>query len=207
MLLTPLPTRLTLASLLLTACAATVAAAAAPAVAAAGGSPYETAAPGAAPVSAAAPVAGTWEHHKIKLSYFGITSLFTCSGLEDHVRDILIYLGARGDAKSRASGCPGGWDQPSHDAWVDSDFYTLVPSDAAAPGSVAAQWTRRDITPRRPSFMGDGDCELINQMKDLILKNFTVRDVEYRTDCVPHQINLDGFEVTAQVLSAASPRH
>ncbi len=29
--------------------------------------------------------------------------------------------------------------------------------------------------PRRPSFMGDGDCELVQEMKDFITKNFTLR--------------------------------
>jgi hypothetical protein len=39
-------------------------------------------------------------------------------------------------------------------------------------------------------------------MKDLITQNFTLRDVEYRTSCYPHQISLDGFAVKGQTLRA-----
>src|SRR5882762_7567558 len=70
-------------------------------------------------------VAGSWQHHTVKLNYYGITALYTCSGLEDHVKDILVHFGARKDAKVRASGCFRGPDSPSHSAWIDADFYTL----------------------------------------------------------------------------------
>jgi hypothetical protein len=50
--------------------------------------------------------------------------------------------------------------------------------------------------------MGDGDCELIQAMKDLVTKNFSLRDLEYRTDCVPHELMMDGFAVKGQALRA-----
>ena len=48
--------------------------------------------------------------------------------------------------------------------------------------------------------MGRGDCELVGELKDLISKNFSLRDLNYRTDCVPHQLTLDDFSVKAQAL-------
>jgi hypothetical protein len=148
-------------------------------------------------------VTGTWQHHKATFSYYGITSLFTCDGLEDHVRQILLHLGARRDAKVRASGCPGPYNTPSHNAWVDTDFYVLAPAaDAAGSDTVKARWTALEVTPRHPDFMGDGDCELIQEMKDFITKNFSLRDVEYRTDCVPHEQSLDSFAIKGQALRA-----
>jgi hypothetical protein len=149
-------------------------------------------------------VAGVWQHHTLKISYFGFTSHYTCYGLEDHVRDILVHLGARKDAKVSATGCFRGPDVPSPSAWVNMDFYTLAPaaSDAAATDTVKAYWAKRDIGPRRPFFMDDGDCELIEQLKTPISNNFSLKDVDYRTDCVPHQINLNGFSIKAQALVA-----
>jgi hypothetical protein len=148
-------------------------------------------------------VAGAWQHHKVTFSYFGFTSLFTCNGLEDHVRQILLHIGARKDAKVTASGCGGALNTPSHNAWVSTDFYTLAP--AAGDGgsdTVRARWTPLEITPRRPNFMTDGDCELMQSMKDFINQNFTLRDVEYRTSCVPHEMSLDGYAVKGQALRA-----
>ena len=37
-----------------------------------------------------------------------------------------------------------------------------------------------EVTTRRPYFMRNGDCELIQEMKDLITQNFSLRDVAYR---------------------------
>jgi hypothetical protein len=54
--------------------------------------------------------------------------------------------------------------------------------------------------------MGDGDCELIQEMKDFITKNFTLRDVQYRTDCVPNEVILDSFAIKAQALRALPPK-
>jgi hypothetical protein len=155
------------------------------------------------PGSNAAVVAGSWQHHTVKVSYYGITSLYTCSGLEDHVKDILVHFGARKDAKVRASGCARGPDAPSHNAWIDADFYTLTPAtDATAPDTVQAYWASREIGPRRPYFMDDGDCELVDQMKDTISKSFALKDLKYETDCVPHQIMINGYHVKADALIA-----
>jgi len=148
-------------------------------------------------------VSGTWQHHKVTLNHFGITSLYTCDGLEGQVRQILLHLGARKDLKVTARGCPGGLNAPSHSAWVDADFYTLAQvADTTAPDAVKARWTPVQVTPRHPFFMGDGDCELIQEMKDLITMNFTLRDMVYRADCIPRSITIDSFAVEGQSLRA-----
>lgn len=145
-------------------------------------------------------VAGTWQHHKVTINYFGITSLYTCYGLEDQVKDILLHFGARKDAKVRASGCPRGPDVPSRTAFVYAEFDTLVPADPSAPNTVKAYWAKRQLDPRRPFFMGDGDCELVAQMKDTLSKSFSLKDVSYAADCVPHEITVSSYEVKANAL-------
>jgi hypothetical protein len=167
------------------------------------GSPSSRAAEATAANPPAEIVTGAWQHHKVSFSYFGITSLYTCDGLEEHVREILLHLGARRDLKVHASGCPGPFNAPSHSAWVGADFYALAPAaDANGPDTIQARWTALEVTPRRPHFMGDGDCELVQGMKDLITKNFSLRDIEYRTDCVPHEVWMDSYAVKGQALRA-----
>jgi hypothetical protein len=147
-------------------------------------------------------VAGTWVHHQTRFSYFGITTLYSCDGLEDNTRALLVHLGARKeDAKVSALGCPHGSSVPGRNAIVDVDFYSLSPSaDANAANTVQAQWAPVQVSPTHPYFMGRGDCELVGELKDLISKNFSLRDLNYRTDCVPHQLTLDDFSVKAQAL-------
>jgi len=146
-------------------------------------------------------VAGTWEHRQASFSYYGITSLYSCSGLETNIRQLLLHLGARKDLTVRAYGCPGGYDTPGRNAIVDVDFYSLTPSaDANAANTVPARWTRVEVSANRPYFIDHGDCELITEMKDILSKNFSLRDLNYRTDCVPHEVTLNDFSVKAEVL-------
>ena len=165
----------------------------------------------AAETAAAAPadvLNSEWRHRQLTFAYSGFTTLYTCDGLEDHVRQILLYLGARKDLKVRATGCPGPFNTPSRTAFVNVDFYALVPAGGSpaagrpAPATLNGHWTPLELTPRRPNFMGDGDCELMQGMKDFITKNFTLRAVEYRTSCVPNEVTLDGFSVKGQALRA-----
>jgi hypothetical protein len=155
---------------------------------------------------AAAPVAGSgqvvtgaWQHHHVNFTYYGITALYSCDALETNVRSLLLHLGARKDAKVSAMGCPNGPSVPGHNAILDADFYTLSPSSDAN-DTVQAQWMPVLVNSTHPYFMGRGDCELIAEMKDLISKNFSLRELSYRTDCVPHEVNIDDFTVKAQVL-------
>jgi hypothetical protein len=151
-------------------------------------------------------VAGTWEHHHASFTYWGITALYSCDGLEDNIRALLLHLGARKDVTVSARGCPHGSSVPGHNAIVDIDFYSLSPStDANAPNTVQARWTPVLVSPTHPYFMSHGDCELVDELKDIVSKNFSLRDLSYRTDCVPHQVNIDDFSVKAQALKALTP--
>jgi hypothetical protein len=152
-----------------------------------------------------------WQHREAKFAYVGYTTLYVCDALEDQVRRVLVYLGARPDAKVMVT-CPRGPTVPTQDALVTTDFYVPVPVDPAegnatgnATGNPTAQWTALKIDARRPGFMGRGDCELMQGMKDLVTKNFGLRDLDYRTNCVPHDLGLDDFSVTATALKVAMP--
>jgi hypothetical protein len=169
-------------------------------------SPPSGAAVQTADTPAADIITGAWQHHHASFNYIGFTSLYTCDGLEGQVRQILLHLGARHDTKVTARGCPGPYNTPSHIASVVADFYTLAPAtDVAEAGTVQARWAPVEVTPQRPFFMSDGDCELIQEMKDLITQNFSLRDVEYRTSCVPHRQTLVGFTVKGESLRALPP--
>jgi hypothetical protein len=159
--------------------------------------------------TAAAGSGAQWHEQTMKFTYDGITTLYTCDGLEDKVRVILLEFGARKDVKVRATGCERGSNLPSRFAWVEANYSYLVPgSDAPAAnqapdkGTVKSSWSTIEIAPNRPHFMGAGECELIEQMRDALSKGFTLRNVQYRTSCTPHQLSLGAYAVTAEVLKA-----
>jgi len=161
----------------------------------------------AASTTAATGTNAQWHEQTLKFTYDGITTLYTCDGLEDKVRAILLEFGARKDLKVRATGCERGVNLPSHFAWVEASYNALVPDTGTpgtepAKGAIKGQWSAIEIAPNRPFFMGAGECELIEQMRDALAKGFTLRNVQYRTSCTPHQISVGGYAVTAEVLKA-----
>lgn len=93
-------------------------------------------APFAAPVAQAAEPAA-WKDRDLVLDYFGFTTHYSCDGLRDRVRTVLLQLGARPDLSITSSGClhPGGGVElfPS----VKVHFASLQPSAAPASGGQA----------------------------------------------------------------------
>ena len=145
-----------------------------------------------------------WQSHHVQFDYFGITARYTCYGLEDKVRAILIYLGARSDLSVRAQGCPRGGDSISRTAWVTADFSTLVPADApASAATTPASWTSLKLQADRPYFMGNGDCELIDQMRKVLSDNFSWRgQVSISASCQPHTVQIYDYHIQGEVLKA-----
>jgi hypothetical protein len=150
-----------------------------------------------------------WQLHHAQFDYFGITSRYTCDGLEDKVRQILEYLGARRDVTVVATGCPRGPESLSRSAWVKVDFSTLVaaPDAGTANDVVAATWTPLNLIAQRPSFMGDGDCELVDHMRKVLTDNFSWRGkLAYRTDCPPETTDFHDYQIQGELLKPSDQR-
>ena len=164
-----------------------------------------TAAAAAAAAAEPAATPAQWHAQTLKFDYTGFTTLYTCDGLEGKVRDILLTFGARKDLKVRATGCTEGMNRPSRFAWVTAEFSSLAPVVAPAPAdAVQAGWAKVQIAPNRPSYMGAGECELVEQMRELLQKGFALRNTDYRTSCTPHQVSIADYSVTTEALKAAA---
>jgi hypothetical protein len=145
----------------------------------------------------------TWQHHKATFNYSGITTLYTCDGLEGQVRRILRYLGARVDLKINVTGCPRGPDSPGRNAWIEAEFdVPATATDQPSADTATGAWVDVDMTPQHPLFMDAGDCELVQDMKDVVTKNFNIRHLDYRTSCYPNELSFDAFAVKGQALHA-----
>lgn len=152
-----------------------------------------------------AATAAQWHTQTLKFNYSGFTTLYTCDGLEGKVRDILLTFGARKDLKVRATGCSEGMNRPSKFAWVTAEFGSLTPAVApTAADAVKASWAKVQIAPNRPSYMGAGECELVEQMRELLQKGFALRNTDYRTSCTPHQVSIADYNVTTEVLKVVA---
>jgi hypothetical protein len=161
--------------------------------------------------------AGVWQHHQADTPYYGITAIYTCSGIEDAVKRLLLSFGARSDVSVRAS-CPDP-TRPVRTAMVHSSFYSLEPADSTGGESVPARWIRIELMPQvvgggtmmrserdgsEQLLMDRGECELVRDLKAVLTKSFSLRDVQYRADCFPNSASLQDFSVTAQVMKAVN---
>jgi hypothetical protein len=157
---------------------------------------------------AAAPGAaeqGIWQKHEYNFAYMGFTTTYSCDGLADKVKLLLIAAGARQDAKSRAGACANGFGRPDKFARASLTFYTLAPvaSGTSPDGKpVDAVWRPVSFAYRSPRELTTGDCELVEQFRNNVLPMFTTRNVDNHTTCVPHQESGSNISLRFESLAA-----
>lgn len=172
---------------------------------------------------AGSPVPARWVTRKFSLTFMGFTAHYSCDGLRDNVRDILLQLGARKeDLKLREIGCVR-LEGPSPMPGVDGTFSVLVPVDQIKPTDVLAaalpkttgtagaeplpaQWRSVDLI-RALRYGSDltGNCELLEQVKQDILPLMSGRNLEYRALCVPYTATVGGVTFKLDVLKPPAP--
>jgi hypothetical protein len=159
-----------------------------------------------APTAAAAPAWAVWTSKELRFTYMGFTSHYSCDGLRDKMRAILLQLGARPDMKLRELPCAGQLGRPTEFPGVTVNMNVLTPFDPtkanATETPVPAHWKSVEISTDRDPLREAGDCELIEQVKSRVLPLFTTRNVAYRSTCIPNQLQVGGTQLKAEVLSA-----
>jgi hypothetical protein len=150
---------------------------------------------------------GTWQSHKYSFQFLGFTSTYSCDGLADKLRIILLAAGARSDVKSQPGACASGFGRPDRFARADLTFYTLAPADpsaAAASGAVKGVWRPVTFAARRPRELATGDCELMDQFRQQVLPMFATRNVVNNTTCIPHQDSGSNIDLRFESFTAVS---
>jgi hypothetical protein len=150
---------------------------------------------------------GAWQKHEYAFAYMGFTTTYSCDGLADKLKRLLIAAGARKDVKSQPGACASGFGHADKFARANLTFYTLAPTDAStAPTDkpVDGIWRPVAIAVRSPRELALGDCELTEQFRDNVLPMFTTRNLDNHTTCVPHQ--LSGSTINLKFESFVSER-
>ena len=145
----------------------------------------------AAEPSAGGPAQGVWQKHEYSFQFFGFTTTYSCDGLANKLKILLVAAGARTDAKSTSDGCARGYGTPDKFARARLTFYTLAPvaNTDDAGSSVTGVWRAVALADRSPHDLARGDCELVEQFRDKVLPMFTTRNIDNRMTCVPNQLS------------------
>ena len=161
---------------------------------------------GANPALAAGEEGATWVQKEINFRYVGFTTRYSCDGLRDRMRRILMQLGARDDLRLAGYGCIG-VNSPETTPGVRIVMHVLQPSATTAGQTVAAHWKSVDLLANRDLLDAALDCELISQVNREVLPLFAVRHVDYSAACSAHMPLVGGTRLKADVLVAdAAPK-
>ncbi len=170
-----------------------------------------TASPAAGATVSGNPVAAVWRERHVDFVYLGRTARYSCDGLRDKVRALLIELGARRDLKILTTGCDDFGDDrvPRGTPSLNITFSSpALPDPAAKPpheGDLAATDARFGpfvITSDAFRNMGVGDCELVEAFARQILPKLAALDLKRDISCVPYQSSGSRFLVQGRILKA-----
>ena len=157
------------------------------------------AAQSAAPPTNAQPA--VWTPKEIHFVFMGFTAHYSCDGLRDKIQHVLSQLGARDGFKVDYAGCSSSFGKPDPFPGVRVKMHALQPAGANEKSSevVGAHWRRVDLRLDRDPVWEASDCELLEQIKEKILPLFATRNVDFASNCVPHQAYL-GTRLSADLL-------
>ena len=169
------------------------------------GAPAWGADKGGQPGSEAAPKElAVWTTKEVQFTYMGFTTFYSCDGLRDDVRQMLLLLGARkDDLHVYELPCSGAPDRPNPFPGVKIQMSVLTPApstDSDVSKMVQAQWKTVKLPYRETGINAAGQCELLEQFKKTVLPLFTTRNVDLVATCVPHQLSPLGTKLQADVL-------
>jgi hypothetical protein len=158
------------------------------------------------------PQPAVWKEQHLDFSYLGRTARYSCEGLRDKMRSLLLDLGARRDLKISVLGCDE--SAPLRQGYLGPRL-SLVFSSPVLPDAAAQPLHAGDLSPvdaRYESFTltsdafrnyGIGDCELVEEFSRQILPKLAAKDVKQDITCVPYQASGSRFLVRGEILRAA----
>jgi hypothetical protein len=174
-----------------------------------------------------ATVNAVWVERDLNFTYMPRTSYYSCDGMLDKVRWILEELGARPGYKVSSRGCfkgqgpelfPGVRIVAEFPAAATPALLAQLASDASKrelaaratgkEGAVAEATAQFPARVKRVEFksslsrndLQDGDCELVEQLRDRVFAEIGVTVVEDHINCVPRQVTFGAVRMTVEVL-------
>ncbi len=164
--------------------------------------------------AAGVPMAAVWKQRKVEFHYFGRTSRYSCDGLRDKMRAMLLEMGARQDLRVTAHGCEvGGINLNGLSPGLSIEFHSPAPRGEvtappgggdAKPAADAFEARYEPFVFRRDAFrnLNVGDCELVEEFLHQIIPKLSVRELKSDVTCVPYSQAGAQYRVSGEVLRA-----
>lgn len=183
--------------------------------------------PAGAGADAAPTVEATWVENEVEFTYMSFTTYYSCDGLRTKLRWLMKEIGARPDFNVNVTGCVG----QGPEAMPRVKIRAALPQEAtpelmarlaegAAKRELVARATgkadtvdeptarfpararRIELRDRSGSHIEDGDCDLVEQLRDKAFPQLGVKIVDDQMRCMPNTVALGGVRLTIEVLEA-----
>jgi hypothetical protein len=147
------------------------------------------------------PVWAVWTDKELTYVYQGFTTRYSCDGLRDKIRGVLLDLGAdKKTLKVLQLGCSSPDGRPDPFPGVRVKVKVVQPAGPNDTPTGQAHWKAIDLKLRDSFTTDSGECELMEQIRDKILPLFATRNVDYKADCIPHQATATRPSLKLEVL-------
>jgi hypothetical protein len=161
-------------------------------------------------------ISAVWKEQHLRFVYMGRTSRYSCDGLRDKVRAMLLDLGVRRDLTITVLGCEDSAARSlraspgpslaivfSSPALADA---TTKPQHVGDLSAVDARFEAFSITSDAFRNMDIADCELVEEFAHRVLPKLAVRNLKQDISCVPFQESGGRFLLRGEVLRSVPPR-
>src|SRR2546429_1249 len=120
-------------------------------------------------------VPAVWTDKELTFVYQGFTTRYSCDGLRDKMRGVLLDLGAeKKTLKVQELGCSSPAGRPDPFPGIRVKMRVLQPASGNADDkeTVSAQWKPVDLKLRDSFTTDSGECELVEQIRHKVLPLF-----------------------------------
>jgi len=155
---------------------------------------------------------GSWQQHQVTFDYLGDVdgTHYSCDGLVDDLTFLLKQSGARVNKPVQVYPCVRGYGSPSVLLSAKLDFSTFAPAAEASgqAASVPGTWRKVLFSAAHSSpQLHFGDCELVSEFKDKLLKYFATQDVNSNLVCIPYQADGGLYGLSFQTFVPSDTPH
>jgi hypothetical protein len=153
------------------------------------------------------PTWAVWTDKELSYTYLGFTTRYSCDGLRDKIRGVLLDLGAdKKTLKVLQLGCSSPTGRPDPFPGVRVRMKVVQAAGPNDTPTAQAHWKPIDLKLRDSFTTDSGECELMEQIRDKILPLFATRNVDYKADCIPHQASATRPSLKLEVLWPDPPQ-
>lgn len=172
-----------------------------------------------------------WVEQDIEFTYMGFTSYYSCDGLRDKLRWVLQEIGARPGYQVRVTGCMDKGPDLIPRVRITAamlqeatpELLARLAEDASrreliaraagksaevneATAQLPARTRRVEFRDRVGSRIEDGECELVEQLRDKVFVPLGARVVEDQLSCVPKTVMHGDVRLLIEVLEPVPPQ-